>query len=960
MHEPRVLLLSDIVDSTRIFSALGEAGAARLWAQHDQRARDLLLGCAGREIERGDGFLLLFDQMADAARFAAAYHVLLAALDTPLTARIGIHRGPLRIRDNAPAHVERGARPLDLDGQAKAITARIVSLTLPRQTLASAPAVAEFPDGQGMRRSHGHWRLKGVPEPLELYEIGPDESAFVLPPDAEKVWRVVRAGELWLPAREVPHSLPAERDRFVGRVLHLNALADALERSRLVSLLGTGGTGKTRLAQRLGWSHLGDHPGGVWFCDLSAAVTPDGIVHAAAQGLQLPLGAADPVQQVGDAIAGRGDCLIILDNFEQVARHAEATLGRWLAQAPLARFVVTTREVLGIVGEQALALPPLPADEGQALLRERAAQAGSAPFSDADEAALPELVKLLDGLPLAIELAASRMRIMGPAALLPRMNERFRLLASRGGRPDRQATLRATLDWSWDLLTAPERSALAQLSVFEGGFTLEAAQAVVNLGEVAGDAGGGEAPSAPWVVDVVQALVDKSLVRRVGERRFDLLRSIQEYARMALVNQADDDDLLTKRRHARYFASLSERNAIAARCADAENLVAACRNATASRSTREAVGSLGNAWAALRLSGPFGVALNLADAVTEMTGLDRNERARAEVVAASALDAMGRSREAHTRLNETLKTLPADSLALPRVLCVIGEIASNLGQFETAERELLQANSIAKAQADVETQCRAHNALGWLAYWQSRSVEARAHYLQGLELARQLADLRWEGGLLGNLGALSHTLGQYDEARSYYEQSLALASNIGDQRWEANARCNLGLLLCELERGADARGYLESALVMARRMGHRKLEGTTLCNLGHLSESMAEPERACGNYERAVEIAHTSSDPRSEGMYRAHLGLLLARVGRASDARSCLAIGAQLLQEVNDLVDLALLYCKQAQAELLLGDAEASLGALRRAEALAIQIPTASSSELEKALATARAVLLQV
>ena len=114
MHQPLVLLLTDIVDSTRIFSALGEVAAAHLWAQHDERARDLLLTCAAREVERGDGFLLLFDDMADAARFAQGYHALLQALDTPLTARIGIHLGPIRVRENAPDHVGRGARALDL------------------------------------------------------------------------------------------------------------------------------------------------------------------------------------------------------------------------------------------------------------------------------------------------------------------------------------------------------------------------------------------------------------------------------------------------------------------------------------------------------------------------------------------------------------------------------------------------------------------------------------------------------------------------------------------------------------------------------------------------------------------------------------------------------------------------------------------------------------------------------
>jgi len=164
----------------------------------------------------------------------------------------------------------------------------------------------------------------------------------------------------------------------------------------------------------------------------------------------------------------------------------------------------------------------LPPAEGAALFAQRA-QAANPDFhpNAEDHAAIAPLVALLDGLPLAIELAAARVRVMPPRMLLVRMSDRFRLLASKGGRIDRQTTLRAAFDWSWDLLTPPERAALAQLSVFEGGFSLEAAEGVLDLSD--GD-------DAPWTVDVVQSLVDKSFVRPRGDDRFDLLVSVQVYA----------------------------------------------------------------------------------------------------------------------------------------------------------------------------------------------------------------------------------------------------------------------------------------------------------------------------------------------------------------------------------------------------------------------------------------------
>ena len=291
--------------------------------------------------------------------------------------------------------------------------------------------------------------------------------------------------------------MPAERDAFVGRREPLTELVRRLDAgARLVSIIGLGGAGKTRLVTRFGWEALGRFPGGVWFCDLSEARSLDGILFAVSQGLDVPLGKEDPIAQLGHAVAGRGKCLLILDNFEQVARHAEETLGRWLNRASEARFLVTTREVLGLPGEEVLALKPLVPSDAAALfvLRAGAVKPGFAPSAE-DEAAIAPLVKLLEGLPLAIELAAARVRVMPPRMLLLRMSERFKLLSSTGGRLDRQATLRAVFDWSWDLLSLAEKAALAQLSVFEGGFTLESVEAVLDLSTD---------ENAPWPLDAIK------------------------------------------------------------------------------------------------------------------------------------------------------------------------------------------------------------------------------------------------------------------------------------------------------------------------------------------------------------------------------------------------------------------------------------------------------------------------
>ena len=338
---PVALLLTDLVDSSALAARLGDEAMAQLSAQHDRVARDLLRQWRGHEIDKTDGFLLLFAQAADAMAYARDYHRALAALPVPLKARAGLHVGHVTIRAAPDDDVALGAKPFEVDGVSKPLAARVMSAALGGQTLLTRAAVDALGATTLRVVAHGHWAVKGLPQPLELFEAGAPEDGiapFEPPPDSAKVWRVVRDARdhrLWLPARAIRHTLPAERDAFVGRRAALQALAARFdEGARLVSLLGIGGGGKTRVATRFGWSWLGDYPGGVWFCDLAAARTPEGLASAVAQGLELPLGQEDPVVQIGQALAGRGRCLVILDNFEHLARHAEATLGRWLDRAP--------------------------------------------------------------------------------------------------------------------------------------------------------------------------------------------------------------------------------------------------------------------------------------------------------------------------------------------------------------------------------------------------------------------------------------------------------------------------------------------------------------------------------------------------------------------------------------------------------------------------------------------------
>jgi predicted ATPase/class 3 adenylate cyclase/Flp pilus assembly protein TadD len=946
MSDLRALLVTDVVDSTAIGSRIGDAAMSLLWQSHDRQARDLLDTWRGREIDRSDGFLLLFDAAADALGYALDYHRMLRTLkparELVLVARAGIHVGPLTLRSNPAGDVARGAKRLEIDGLAKAVAARVMSVARGGQTLLTAAAHERLGAIALPTRSHGWWRLKGLPEPLELFEAGEAGTLFEPPADGEKVHRVVLSGDHWLPAREIGHSLPAEPDAFIGRANVLRALSGLVDGgARLICIHGMGGSGKTRLALHYGWRWLGDFADGVWFCDLSAARDLEGVVRAVSQGLQVPLGRADAVTQLGQAIAGRGPCLVILDNFEQVASLAPATLGVWLARAGQARFLVTSREVLHLAGEEVLELGPMNRTEGIALFARRAAAAGAPPPRN-DDADLATLVDLLDGLPLAIELAAARCALMPPHELLKRMGERFKLLAGARGRPDHQATLRATLDWSWQMLSPAERDALAQLSVFDSGASLAAIEATVERGT---------RDEAPPLVDVLQSLVEKSLVRRVGEHRLDLLSTVREYAAECLATagcfpgSGAQAMAQARSRHWQWFAAQAPEDAVRDGCADLGNWVAATRHAVAAGAASAACAALEGSWEGLRLRGPFGLGIELASQVAQLP-LDALERSRVDRIAGWAMRVSGRVAEARQRFDAALNAALAlpDGVQEARVRSQLALLYLNLGRFEPARGELLRALAIAQRSGDRLLECEVLSSLGDLAIQLGQPDTAAEHFTRVLELARRAGYRRWEGGALGNLGLVRDQQGRSDEARRLYESALVVARELGDRQWEGNNLCNLGLLLHLQGDLAGAQQALEAALATARALGHARLECIASINSALVAGALGDNAAAEVLFAQALQLTIELEDRRSQAQVRGGLGALYARAGRFDEARGSLKLGAALLEQAADPLSLGLLLCDRAEFEHLAGHTEAARATVAQARSLGIE--TGSGSEL--------------
>ncbi len=965
------LVFADLVDSTALTQQLGEERAAQLWADHDHRARRLLAAHRGREVDRSDGFFLIFRHDADALRFAAAYHRMLA--DLGLAARVGVHHAAVRLRKNPPEDVQRGAKPLEVDSLAKPLAARIMALAEAGNTLLSAAAAERIDaaalEGQVLHRL-GHYRLKGIDEPVAIAAVAAPGAACPPPPDSDKAYRVVFDEGLWRPLRQVPHNLAPERDAFIGREAELRELADRLDGgARLLTVLGPGGMGKTRLVRRYARAWLGDWPGGVAFCDLSEARTPEGIHCAVSLALGVTLGKADPALQLGHAIAGRGRCLMIMDNFEQVQGHAEATVGRWLDRAPTARFVVTSRERLQLAGEQVLALEPL-APGGDALrlfeVRARAQQPGFA-IDDGNRATVVQIVRLLDGLPLALELAAARAGMLSPAQLLARMKDRFALLAGARGPAARQATLEAAIDWSWELLTPWEQAALAQCSVFEGGFRLEAAEAVIDLGPWR---------EAPPALDVVQSLVHKSLLRAwwphpaaprldITEPFFGMYLSIHEYAsrkRHAMGEQASRD---AERRHGRHFAAFGSDEAVRALSThgglqrrallamELDNLLCACRRALGGGEAQTAAACFLAAWALLEAQGPYTLAAELGAHVAARADLSAHQRVRVEMATSFALRTAGRPSESDALLARALDAArqAGDRRGEAMTLRLTAMAAHHNGHIDEAERLFQQALALEEQLGDRAQHAILLANMATLRMEQGRMADARGLYDTALALYREVGNRAAEGISLGNLATLLHELGQLDEARVAYDGALAIHREAGSRLQEATTLCNLGILLKEQRLPQQAAAHYTAALKIQREVGNRRGEGVVLHQLADLHQVQGELQQARGCYEEALRIHREVGNVRFEAGLLAGLGVLLATQGEVQAGLRALDDGERALRGLGDLLDLAKLLCAKGKLAAAHGAVEQARSALAEAQALATQLGAGPQSELGQQIA---------
>lgn len=695
-------------------------------------------------------------------------------------------------------------------------------------------------------------------------------DALQLTDEERSSFMAIIGGELSGVGTRLPNAasrttLPSQPTPFIGREHEIGAVIDLLRRDdiRLLTLTGPGGTGKTRLALRVAEEIESGFPDGAAFVSLASLSDPHLVATTLAAELGITESGGAPVDE--DLVSGLRDrqLVLVLDNFEQLL-DAASLVARLLAACPGLKFVVTSRTILHLSAEHEYPVPPLAvpdamhAPEIDELLRYdavklfvRRAEAVKPGFQVTEHNArdVAEICRCLDGLPLALELAAARLKILPPRALVERLSDRLSLLTG-GARdlPSRHQTLRAALDWSYDLLDDGERTLFARLGVFMGGFDLEAAESVCTA----------VAPCPVDVLDGLTSLVDKSLIRQSGElaARFFMLDTIREYAVERLEESGEAD--LTRATHAQHYFRLlrsAERAWYSSEQAqwlatlerEHDNLRAALAWAVQSDRADLAQQLAGRAWRFWESHGHLSEGLRWLESALQ-TGGDVDSDARSRVLQGLGwLSALGgRYDQAATSLEEGLRMAreSGDEGRIADMLATQGAVAQIQGTYADAMALYTESLVHYSQSGDSSGAARPRHNLATLVYAQGDLIQAHARFSENVAEMRKLGNARILASSLEGLALTLLSQQKDDESRSLLEESLTIARTLGDQRQIASSLHHLGDLVMRQGDLDYASALLDEALGLARDMDDLFRITACLESSGKLAREAGDTARA--------------------------------------------------------------------------------------------------------------------
>jgi predicted ATPase/class 3 adenylate cyclase len=840
-------LFTDIEGSTRLLRELGDRYATLL-ADHHRILRSVVRESGGEEVDsQGEGMFLAFARARDAVRAAVACQRAIATHAWPegkgVRIRMGLHTGE-------PERSEAGYVGIDVHRAARICTAGHGGQVLLSQSTRELVG-DDLPEGVTLRDLGAH-ELRDLAHPEHLFQVVAAGLPAEFPP--------LRS----LDAR--PNNLPRQLTSFVGRERELAEVDKLLEQTSLLTLTGVGGCGKTRLALEVAAAQLERLEHGVWLVELAPLADPEGVTRAVAAALGIREVTGRPIlETLCDQLAPQ-QLLLCLDNCEHVLGACASLVDALLRACPRLRVLATSREGLGIGGELIFAVPSLTRPEAERLFVERArfSRPGFA-VTPEDAAAVAQICERLDGIPLALELAAARVRVLSVAELAEKLSDRFRLLTggSRTALP-RHRTLLAAIDWSYELLSEPERATLRSASVFAGGFSLAAAESVCSREGIAPDE----------VLALLTRLVEKSLVNATqseGETRYSLLETVRQFALDKLAESGDA--AAVRGSHLDWYLRLAE--AAELRFHSKDQLVWFARLEREHDNLRAALDwSLGleSAEPALRLVSALQYFWFVPGHWSE--GMEWVEKA------------LARRAEASERLQANL-----DRTA--------GFLLSNLTRdSERGQRLLRSAFDVYERLGD-KPGMRASS--GFLAMYDPEPIGERAKSMfeKSLALGRELGDQVHVARVLTNLARIAHTRGDREHAGRLVEESLGVARATGD-KWVlalvVQFMATTAVGAADYDRAAALAG---ETLHLAMEVGHRTFIISGLARFAEIASARGEEERAARLLGAIEPLAKAlGENPRLEGE-KAHPRARERSRGALGDAKftAALAEGRALTRE---------------------------------------------------------------
>jgi predicted ATPase/class 3 adenylate cyclase len=891
------LVFTDIVGSTELLERLGDEYVA-LIAEHHAIVEGAAAQHGGTRVDSaGDGMFMAFSAARGALIAAIQAQRELALHEWPRDVEVRVR---MSVHTGEPVRVATGYVGLDVHR-----AARICAVGNGGQILVSQAAFnllqGAIPDDVTLR-DLGEHSLRGIEAAERLYQVVAPGLEIDFPP--------VRS------LRTMPHNLPRQLSSFIGRDAEIDAARVRLDGSALVTLTGTGGVGKTRLAIEIGAHLLSSYPDGVWLVELASMTDEELVDEAVATTLRVKQHRNLAIVDATAEAIGDQRMLVILDNCEHVLGPVARLLDGLLPRCSNLRVLATSREALGVQGELLLAVPSLTLPGADSEIRDvgalaqydavrlfidraRAVAPGFA-ITPANAEAVAQICRRLDGIPLAMELAASRVRSLPPAQIAARLDARFSLLTggSRTALP-RHRTLRAAMDWSFDLLSQPERELLPRLSVFSGSFSLEAAEAVVADDVVPGER----------VLDVLHHLVERSLLLADpgggSDARFRMLETIRDYAQERLAATGGVEPL--RDRHRDWFVDLVDRARpaffsgavqpewIARLAADHDNLRAALR------------------WAH-----------------------DDPDGAGSELALASGM----------WRFWEIRGDLEEGSLWLSRAIDRVGADASPLSASALTGAGVLAAH---RGELDL----------------------AAAYHEASLELNRKLGGAIAIASACNNLASVAIERNDLDRARALYTESIALSAPL-NPHGTAFTTINLADLTARDGDDAEADRLLAECLALFEQVGDQWGVAYASTRLGTTARRRGDLETARQRFADAVTIHRHTGDRQAEAGVLSSLADVTADMGAIADAERLYQQSLTIRSELGDRIGLATVLERLAgvaedrpeRAATLLGAAAgirdaigaplATAGIARRDQFLFALHRSAGSPAVERALAEGR------